>query len=91
MPVPDGVDKIQLQAAFLAELKATSAGAKNAPIEKPIGTKKAPPPHRSRGLRPTQREGLPPLLKPQQIAAKKAFNHRRYGHRSDYSADDIPA
>jgi hypothetical protein len=61
MPVPDGVDKIQLQAAFLAELKATSAGAKNAPIEKPIGTKKAPPPHRSRGFasNPARRTATP--------------------------------
>lgn len=65
MLVPDGVDKIQLQAAFLAELKATSAGAKNAPIEKPIGTKKAPPlpppPHRSRGFasNPARRTATP--------------------------------
>jgi hypothetical protein len=65
MPVPDGVDKTQLQAGFLAELKATSAGAKNVPIENPIGTKKAPPipppPHRSRGFapKPTRRTATP--------------------------------
>lgn len=54
-----GVDKTQLEAAFLAELKAAIAGAKNPPIEKPIGAKKEPPPkpHRSRGFasKPTRR------------------------------------
>ena len=65
MPVPDGVDKTQLQAGFLAELKAANAGAKNPPIEKPIGAKKAPPlpppPHRSRGFapKPTRRTATP--------------------------------
>jgi len=65
LPVPAGVDKSQLQAAFLAELKAASAGAKNPPIENPIGAKKAPPlpppPHRSRGFasNPTRRTATP--------------------------------
>ena len=65
LPVPDGVGKSQLQAAFLAELKAANAGAKNPPIEKTIGAKKAPPipppPHRSRGFasNPTRRTAAP--------------------------------
>jgi hypothetical protein len=65
MPVPDGVDKTQLQAGFLAELKAANAGAKNPLIENPIGAKKAPPlpppPHRSRGFapKPTRRTAAP--------------------------------
>jgi hypothetical protein len=65
LPVPAGVDKTQLQAAFLAELKATSAGAKNLPIEKPIGAKKAPPlpppPHRNQGFasNPSRRTASP--------------------------------
>ena len=64
LPVPDGVDKSQLQAAFLAELKAVNAGAKNPPIQKLIGTKKAPPippPHRSRGFasNPARRTATP--------------------------------
>jgi len=52
-----GVDKSQLEAAFLAELNAAIADAKNSPIEKPIGGKKAPPVHRSRGFasKPTRR------------------------------------
>jgi hypothetical protein len=61
LPVPDGVDKTQLQAAFLAELKAASAGAKNPPIKKPIGAKKAPPSHRSQGFasNPARRTASP--------------------------------
>ena len=65
MPVPAGVDKTQLEAAFLAELKAASAGAENPPIKKLIGAKKAPPlpppPHRSRGFasNPARRAATP--------------------------------
>jgi hypothetical protein len=65
LPVPAGVDKTQLQTAFLAELKATSAGAKNPPIENPIGAKKAPPlpppPHRNQGFasNPARRTATP--------------------------------
>jgi hypothetical protein len=61
LPVPAGVDKTQLQAGFLAELKAANAGAKNPPIENPIGAKKAPPPHRSQGFacNPARRTASP--------------------------------
>jgi hypothetical protein len=65
MPVPAGVDKTQLEAVFLAELKAANAGAKNSPIENPIGKKKAPPlpppPHRSQGFasNPARRTASP--------------------------------
>ena len=74
MPVPDGVDKAQLQNAFLAELKATIAGAKNSPIEKPIGAKKAPPPpppHRSRGFASTPARRTATPLKTAANCSKK--------------------
>ena len=65
MPVPDGVDKAQLQNAFLAELKAVIAGAKNPPIDVFYREKKSPtempaPPPPSNRHRREVIPGLPP-------------------------------